>query len=426
MRSCRRPRAPGRQSGYSRTRANILGRARVRSTSWRIAASNPTSPVQRFTTDRIGRIINTSTARIRGPVSAQPVNYHDGFHTYAVEWDAKKLRFFIDDVNWYTLYDSDVGGTISQNAPMETVLNVAVGGDFLGGSDQQPDGSSVWPQTMQVDYVRVFERDNNVPITMQNGNFEANDGSLAGWSTFGNSANTNNISIHNEAAHGEASLKLFGQLHERRQQCLGRLPGHLSRRGRRNPADVSRFIRSQDSISGTNNNVVMRIEFYNEFGGKADTSAMLDAAEPDDRQRQLAEQCLAKTFSSRPPPLPMRSKPASRSCLTREQQRWRGPPRRCEVRQPQHHGRCRFQSRRSGQWMQPIWSSGRMATACRLVRPRRMAMPTAMATSMAAIFSPGSNSTRRPKEFRRCRCPNPQHRGLRPWCSCNRCYRAFD
>jgi beta-glucanase (GH16 family) len=204
----------------------------------------------------------------------QPVNYHDSFHTYAVEWDAQKIRFFIDDVNWYTIFDSEASNDISQNAPMETVLNVAVGGDFLGGSDQQPDNSSVWPQTMQVDYVRVFERDDNVPITLANGDFEANEGSLAGWSTLGNRINTNNVSIHNEAAQGDASLKLFGQF-TGGNNVSGVYQGISVEAGDEVRADVSRFIRSQDSISGTNNNVIMRLEFYNEFGAKSGTAAMV-------------------------------------------------------------------------------------------------------------------------------------------------------
>jgi beta-glucanase (GH16 family) len=206
----------------------------------------------------------------------QPVNYHDGFHTYAVEWDAQKIRYFIDDVNWYTLYDSDVGGTISQNAPMETVLNVAVGGTFFGDDpNQQPDSSSVWPQTMQVDYVRVFERDNSVPIKFANGDFETNDGSLAGWSTFGTVPNTNNVSVHNEAAFGETSLKLFGQF-TGGTKYSGVNQGISVEAGDEIRADVSRFIRSQDTIAGTNNSVLLQIEFYNQFGAKADTAAMLN------------------------------------------------------------------------------------------------------------------------------------------------------
>ncbi len=207
----------------------------------------------------------------------EPVDFHDGFHTYAVEWDAEKLRFFVDDINWYTVHDADVGGTISQDAPMETVLNVAVGGNFFGEDpNQQPDGTSVWPQTMQVDYVRVFDRNNAVPITMTNGDFETNDGSLAAWSTFGNRPETNNVSIHNEAAHGDASLKLFGQFPQPvASNTSGISQGITVEAGDEVRADVSRFIRSQDSIVGTANHVRMRIEFYDEFGGKADTAAML-------------------------------------------------------------------------------------------------------------------------------------------------------
>lgn len=213
------------------------------------------------------RFDENTTARF-----GQPVNYHDSFHTYAVEWDADKLRYFIDGVNWYTLHDEDVTGDISQMAPMETVLNVAVGGDFLG--DQQPDGSSVWPQTMQVDYVRVFERDEAFTHTLTNGNFETNDGSLAGWSTFGNRINTNNVSIHNEAAQGDASLKLYGQF-TGGNNVSGVFQGISVAAGDEVRADVSRFIRSQDSISGTNNSVIMRIEFYNAFGAKSGSSALL-------------------------------------------------------------------------------------------------------------------------------------------------------
>jgi hypothetical protein len=150
-----------------------------------------------------------------------------------------------------------------------------VGGDFLGGSDQQPDSSSVWPQTMQVDYVRVFERDNSVPIKFTNGDFETNDGSLAGWSTFGTVTNTNNVSVHNEAAFGEASLKLFGQF-TGGTKYSGVTQGMTVAAGDEIRADVSRFIRSQDTIAVTNNSVLLQIEFYNQFGAKADTSAMLN------------------------------------------------------------------------------------------------------------------------------------------------------
>jgi beta-glucanase (GH16 family) len=89
--------------------------------------------------------------------AGRPVDYTDGFHKYAVEWDARELKFFVDDVHHYTVSDTDTNGFLkSQSAPAEVQLNVAVGGDYL--DDAQPDESSVWPQQMLVDYVRVYVR----------------------------------------------------------------------------------------------------------------------------------------------------------------------------------------------------------------------------------------------------------------------------
>lgn len=203
----------------------------------------------------------------------QPVNYHNGFHTYAVDWDETKIRFYVDDVNYYTVYDADVGGFIgNQTAPMQMTLNTAVGGDFLGA--QQPDATTVWPQQFLIDYVRVLER-NDDPLRLRNGGFEANEGSLAGWTVFGNKTNVNNVSVHNEAVEdGVASLKLFGQS-TGGANYSGVSQGISVQGGDQVTAAVDAFIRSQDSISGTGNSVELKIEFYNDFGGKYGTPAML-------------------------------------------------------------------------------------------------------------------------------------------------------
>jgi beta-glucanase (GH16 family) len=200
-------------------------------------------------------------------------NYHTGFHTYAVEWDAKKLRFFVDDVHYLTLYDADMGGYLGrQTAPMRTILNTAVGGDFLGAL--QPNSSTVWPQQFLIDYVRVFNKNGDV-IRLRNGDFDENGGSLAGWTTFGNRLNTNNVSVHNEAIDtGPAALKLFGQANGNTNYS-GVSQGITVAGGQEVRATAESFIRSQDSIAGTGNTVQMKIEFYSDFGGKYGTSDML-------------------------------------------------------------------------------------------------------------------------------------------------------
>lgn len=221
------------------------------------------------------------TARRSAARFGVPENYHNSFHTYAVEWDASQIRYYVDDVHWYTTYNSGnyagEGGTTvqgflgTQTAPMHVIFNLAVGGDFLGGD--QPDGSSVWPQQLLVDYVRIYQR-NNDPLKLRNGQFEENSGSLAGWTVFGNRVETNNVSVHDEAANGLAALKLFGQF-TGSNNASGVSQGITVSPGDEVRASIDRFIRSQDTIIGTNNTATLKIEFFNEWGGRSGTSAML-------------------------------------------------------------------------------------------------------------------------------------------------------
>jgi beta-glucanase (GH16 family) len=81
-----------------------------------------------------------------------PVNFHAGYHTYAVEWEATQLRFYVDGVLHYTVNENP-NRPIFEN-PMNIILNLAVGGDFGG----DPNATTVFPQYMDVDYVRVWRR----------------------------------------------------------------------------------------------------------------------------------------------------------------------------------------------------------------------------------------------------------------------------
>jgi beta-glucanase (GH16 family) len=82
----------------------------------------------------------------------------DDFHVYAVEWEPGTVRFYLD-ANSYATFTSaqwPAGGTWVFNHRFFLILNVAVGGDWPG----PPDGTTVFPQTMLVDYVRVYKRKN--------------------------------------------------------------------------------------------------------------------------------------------------------------------------------------------------------------------------------------------------------------------------
>jgi beta-glucanase (GH16 family) len=81
--------------------------------------------------------------------------YHDAFHVFTIEWTPGKVEFFVDGVR----YESVTPASMPAKAkwvfehPFFILLNVAVGGDWPGN----PDSSTVFPQEMLVDYVRVWK-----------------------------------------------------------------------------------------------------------------------------------------------------------------------------------------------------------------------------------------------------------------------------
>lgn len=85
--------------------------------------------------------------------------FADDFHEFSLEWDETEMRWYVDGVqyrvarNWAT-YGHDFPAPFDQR--FHLLLNLAVGGDWPGSPDQ----STVFPQMMQVDYVRVYERAN--------------------------------------------------------------------------------------------------------------------------------------------------------------------------------------------------------------------------------------------------------------------------
>ena len=82
--------------------------------------------------------------------------FSDDYHTFAVEWEPNVIRFYVDRHLYKTRTPADLpaGKAWVFNHPFFLVLNVAVGGNFPG----YPDATTVFPQIMKVDYVRVYKR----------------------------------------------------------------------------------------------------------------------------------------------------------------------------------------------------------------------------------------------------------------------------
>ena len=88
-------------------------------------------------------------------------HFYDDFHIYAVEWEPKAIRFYVDDHLYATRTSADLpkGAKWVYNHPFFILLNVAVGGGWPGS----PDATTEFPQTMLVDYVRVYRRSGRAP-----------------------------------------------------------------------------------------------------------------------------------------------------------------------------------------------------------------------------------------------------------------------
>ncbi|HCV28729.1 MAG TPA: glycoside hydrolase family 16 protein [Candidatus Latescibacteria bacterium] len=79
------------------------------------------------------------------------------FRLFAIEWDEAGIRWFVDDYKYHELTPQSIptGTRWVFDHPFFILLNVAVGGGFVGSP---PDQSTIFPLTMLVDYVRVYRK----------------------------------------------------------------------------------------------------------------------------------------------------------------------------------------------------------------------------------------------------------------------------
>ena len=77
------------------------------------------------------------------------------FHVFGIEWDSESISWYVDGNRYNLVRSGDVSGRWVYDHPFFILLNVAVGGNFAG----PPNEATVFPQTMLVDWVRVYERE---------------------------------------------------------------------------------------------------------------------------------------------------------------------------------------------------------------------------------------------------------------------------
>lgn len=78
------------------------------------------------------------------------------YHIFAIEWGENYIDYFVDDFLYQRITPEDVTGEWVFDKPFFIILNLAVGGDYVGF----PTGQTPFPQTIEVDHVRVFQQQN--------------------------------------------------------------------------------------------------------------------------------------------------------------------------------------------------------------------------------------------------------------------------
>jgi beta-glucanase (GH16 family) len=75
------------------------------------------------------------------------------FHVFGIEWGPNYVNFYVDNVLYNQITPADVTGEWVFNKPFYILINLAVGGNFVGA----PNSETVFPQTMLIDYIRVYK-----------------------------------------------------------------------------------------------------------------------------------------------------------------------------------------------------------------------------------------------------------------------------
>ena len=85
--------------------------------------------------------------------------FDTGFHIFGIEWSPNKINFYVDDKLYQSItpevVDEETDGEgewVFNDRPFYIILNVAVGGNLPG----PPNEETMFPQSMYVDYVRVY------------------------------------------------------------------------------------------------------------------------------------------------------------------------------------------------------------------------------------------------------------------------------
>jgi beta-glucanase (GH16 family) len=89
---------------------------------------------------------------VGGNKTLEAGDFADDFHIFSIVWTSKSITWKVDDVQFYTKDTSPEEMSEFRNN-FFLIFNIAVGGNWPGN----PDGTTVFPQTMVIDYVKLLQ-----------------------------------------------------------------------------------------------------------------------------------------------------------------------------------------------------------------------------------------------------------------------------
>jgi beta-glucanase (GH16 family) len=95
---------------------------------------------------------NGSHAHYGGSYTLPSGIFADDYQVFSVIWDSQQIRWFVNDIQYHVISITPAALSEFHN-DFFLLLNMAVGGNWPGS----PDGTTVFPQTFEIDYVRVYK-----------------------------------------------------------------------------------------------------------------------------------------------------------------------------------------------------------------------------------------------------------------------------
>jgi beta-glucanase (GH16 family) len=95
---------------------------------------------------------NTEHKSSGGNYTLTSGSFSSGFHLFTFIWTPNNLKWLVDSIQYYTVDKATISG-FPMDLPEFFIFNVAVGGNWPGS----PSGTTVFPQSMLVDYIRVYQ-----------------------------------------------------------------------------------------------------------------------------------------------------------------------------------------------------------------------------------------------------------------------------